>query len=82
MDYLASCGYATFTLDIQGAYNSNFGNEDDNKKVRNMFPSFIKAFEDANNGILEGFSVDLTRMLDLDNIFLIGHSRGEKLRLI
>lgn len=76
VDYLASCGYATFTLDIQGAYNSNFGNEDDNKKVRNMFPSFIKAFEDANNGILEGFSVDLTRMLDLDNIFLIGHSRG------
>lgn len=75
-DYLASYGYAVFTLDIQGAYNKNFGSEDDNGKVRTMFPSFIKAFENANNGILEGFNVDLTDTLDLDNIVLIGHSRG------
>ena len=75
-DYLASYGYAVFTLDIQGAYNKNFGSEDDNKKVRTMFPSFIEAFENANNGILEGFSIDLTDTLDLENIFLIGHSRG------
>ncbi|MDO4534603.1 MAG: alpha/beta fold hydrolase [Clostridium perfringens] len=76
IDYLASCGYAAFTLDIQGAYNSNFGNEDDNQKVRNMFPSFIEAFKNANNGIIQGFNVDLTDTLDLDNIVLIGHSRG------
>lgn len=75
-DYLAGYGYAVFTLDIQGAYNKNFGNEDDNEKVRAMFPSFIEAFENANKGILEGFSVDLTDTLDLDNIVLIGHSRG------
>lgn len=53
-DYLASNGYAVFTLDIQGAYNESFGKEDDNKKVRNMFPSFIEAFEDANNGVIQG----------------------------
>ncbi len=75
-DYLAEQGYAVFTLDIQGAYNSTFGNEDDNPKVRTMFPSFIEAFENANNGILDGFTVDLTGMLDLENIALIGHSRG------
>ena len=75
-DYLASYGYAVFTLDIQGAYNENFGNEDDNEKIRTMFSSFIEAFENANNGVLEGFSVDLTDTLDLDNIVLIGHSRG------
>lgn len=76
IDYLASCGYAVFTLDIQGCYNSSFGTEDDNKKVREMFPSFIKAFKDANLGVLNGFSLDLTEKLDLDNIVLIGHSRG------
>ena len=76
VNYLASCGYAVATLDIQGAYNSNFGNEDDNKKVRAMFPSFIEAFKNANNGILDGFNVDLTGMIDLENIALIGHSRG------
>lgn len=75
-DYLAGQGYAVFTLDIQGAYNSNFGTEDDNKKVRTMFLSFMEAFENANNGIIQGFSVDLTDSLDLDNIVLIGHSRG------
>lgn len=75
---LAEKGYVAISLDVRNAYIWEYGDGNDNEKIRVMTHEHLQALKAANEGLEKGYPINLQDKIDFENVGLIGHSRGGK----
>jgi len=74
---LAAEGFVAISVNMLANYSFMMGEQEvQNGWAIEIFNSHIASLEAANLGYDAGFDIDLTGMIDTEQIHLIGHSRG------
>jgi len=73
---LAAEGYVAVSFNINIEWTFDFGESSWNEWSYALFEQHLALLEEANSGQDPGYGVDLTGKVDIDQIHLIGHSRG------
>ena len=74
-DFLAQNGYLAVSVDVNAAYDWNYGQDEEFIKIPEIVDSHIEALKKANKGE-NYYGIDLKNKINFDNISLVGHSRG------
>ena len=76
---LAAEGYAAMSVNVNVEYTEEFGESLGGSWAYSIFGQHLALLERANAGEDAGHGIDLTGRLDLDQIHVMGHSRGGEL---
>lgn len=73
---LAAQGYIAVSFNVNAEYIFEYGEPLLFERTMEIYRQQLAKLESANNGIEQGYGIDLTNKIDFNNINLIGHSRG------
>jgi len=76
VDHLSQQGFITVAMDMSKPYIWKYGDNDDQEKSIPVANDHIEGLLAANAGENNGFTIDLKGKIDVNNIALVGHSRG------
>jgi hypothetical protein len=76
MKELVKNGFATFTLNMNIVYSAEGGGADGKERGTEVINKYLNKIIDANLGKDDNFPLSLKGKLDLNNVILVGHSRG------
>ncbi|MCL2445926.1 MAG: hypothetical protein FWD06_04070 [Oscillospiraceae bacterium] len=73
---LAAQGFVAMSINVGANYTFDFGESIDNEWAYDIFARHMELLTQANEGEDVGHGVDLSGRIDLEQVHLIGHSRG------
>ena len=73
---LAAEGFAAMSINVNVEYTFDFGESSNHEWVLSIFEQHLALLERATAGEDVGHGIDLTAMIDVEQVHLIGHSRG------
>ncbi|NMA68027.1 MAG: alpha/beta hydrolase [Desulfitobacterium sp.] len=73
---LAANGFITVSMDMSKPYIWKYGDNDDNEKLLPVADDHITSLKSAHAGNNPGYPLNLQGKINLDQVALIGHSRG------
>lgn len=76
VEALAKQGIIAVSMDMSKAYTWKYGDNNDREKSQYLAAEHLQHLLQANDGRGQKYPVDLTGKIDVDQLALIGHSRG------